>query len=143
VNHPIERIDMARFDDQFKATTRADLCGYRRQETAERRHDRRFSTAQATAELARQFCEERGIKMTVSNHGHHFIFRLADDHPKRHFAQWWPRTAKLVFFSRWEHGIHAHDIGQVIEEMRKVLDGECRKEHVRHAHDKVVGRPGE
>jgi hypothetical protein len=38
-------------------------------------------------------------------------------------AEWWPSSAKLVINKGWQGGIHCHDVGQVIEEIGRVMEG--------------------
>lgn len=120
---------MAKFIDKFKTDVKATTCRRKRGEPAQQRHDRRKSTALREQNDAQRWAEYRGIRFRVSNDGHHFMFTRGNDPVGKHFAQWWPQTAKLVFWHRYDFGVHAHDMGQVIVEMERVLAGQARKPH--------------
>lgn len=108
---------MAKYSDHTKASSKARLCEYRNGESAEARHDRRYETAQKYQAVAKAWAEKHGWTFTVANDGHHFIFRRPGDPQDTPFAQWWPRSAKLVIQCQWKRGIHAHDVMQVIREI--------------------------
>ena len=120
---------MAKFSDEYQATAPARFCKYRKGEGWEDRHDRRYDSAQETRHIAQAWADEKGLEFRWLNGGHHWIFRFREDAGSEHFAQWWPRTAKLVVYSRWQAGIHAHDIRQVINELEKILSGRRRRAH--------------
>lgn len=112
---------MAKFPDKAKATAKAGLCPYSPAESSAQRHDRRFVVANSTKSLVilSNWAWRNGYVFEVKNDGEHFIVRTpAGDHP--HFAQWWPRSAKLVIDCDWRHGIHCHDAGQLIAELNRL-----------------------
>ena len=67
------------------------------------------------------FCEAEGLALKVANKMGHYIIRRPIDKPGEHFAQWWPKTAKLVFRCAWDRGVHCHDVTQLIAEIRREL----------------------
>jgi len=117
---------MAKFRDKTKAKTPARLCRFRRHENPVARHDRRYEEANSrrSKRMLRQWCEAHGLKLTITNDGHHFSVRSPADDYRTPWCQWWPRTAKLVFCMNYRHGIHVHDVCQVIEEMATRKDME-------------------
>lgn len=84
------------------------------------RHRRRFNEAQSTAPELSAWCADRGVHMTVTNHGEHFRFYMN----YLCVAQWWPSSAKLIVYGRWKEGIHAHDWQQVMYVLDAIADHE-------------------
>lgn len=54
------------------------------------------------------WCEDRGIDMTVKNDGQHWRFVMG-----RRSADWWPSSAKLVLNQKFDAPIHATSAEQV------------------------------
>jgi len=80
------------------------------------RHRRRLETnLAATPELAR-WTAEKGLTLRICNQGHHWIFERPG-----FFAEWWPSSAKLVLFHKYDAGIHTHDHAQVMREIGRRL----------------------
>ena len=111
-----------RYRDIQKPSVPATLATRRSKESARRRHERRLAIAENNESAFREWCEDRGLTLTVSNYGEHWMVRRTlGDKPGdiQVVADWWPRTAKLVIAQRWKKGIHAHDwpqVAAVIEE---------------------------
>lgn len=110
---------MKRHPDARRASQPPTLCKYDPQESSDQRHDRRLDTALRPKSVAilRQWAGRQGLTLKVCNQGQHWVIR-----GKHIAADWWPRSAKLVINSRWEDGIHAHDVGQVIAELKAELE---------------------
>lgn len=77
-------------------------------EAAKDRHARRLGLNLSYEDEWREWREQRGVWMTVTNQGHHWKFMH-----KNGTAEWWPSSAKLVLGKRYRDGIHAHDASQV------------------------------
>lgn len=122
---------MAKYRDKFPALVKPRTMKKRRREGFRARHSRRRVTALSQEDTARQWAAESGVTFRIANGGHHWMFTLSDDPPQKHFAQWWPQTAKLVFWHRYDQAIHAHEIAQVIAEMDLVMNHRHRKVHRR------------
>ena len=130
-------ITMAKYPDKRKAQSDATICRYRHDEDAAARHARRFETAQSHAHLASEWAAARGVSFVIRNHGHHWTFTLPDEWSNAHFAQWWPQSAKLVFWNQWADGVHAHDVPQLVAELERVLGNEnCREQNQRRVDAK-------
>lgn len=90
----------------------------RRHEHPKARHDRRKDSATAMeAELA-TFCATNRCTLSITNERHHWKITRG-----RYIAEWWPSTAKLVLDRRYRHGIHAHDVFQVMAILASRWDG--------------------
>ena len=95
---------------------RSGRVPYRPGEDPGRRHERRKECAAADVALLLDWCERHEFTVTRKNEGHHWIIV----HPTFR-AEWWPSSAKLVFDQCWEHGIHCHDVEQVIQQLSRRL----------------------
>ena len=104
-----------RFRDRTKAG-RSRAVPYREYEDRTKRHDRRLAVNLANQHKVEAWCMKRGITLTVSNEGHHWIFRGG-----KKMAEWWPSSAKFVVDKRWPAGIHVHDYQQAMELVEKHL----------------------
>jgi hypothetical protein len=120
---------MAKFKDKYGASVKPTLIRKKKGEGFKRRHRRRRAVALSNETIASEWAEENEMRFRIANNGHHWMFTASDDPPEMHFAQWWPQTAKLVLWHKWDHAIHAHDIAQVIAEMKLVLNRKGRKVH--------------
>lgn len=56
------------------------------------------------------------MTLRICNQGHHWIFERPG-----FFAEWWPSSARLVLFHKYDAGIHAHDHAQVMREIGRRL----------------------
>ncbi len=83
------------------------------------RHERRYAFAFATIVDLRRWCQERNLELFMAEHGYRINIRFRSE--LRPFCYWWPANAKLIFDSRWEHGIHCHDTSQLICELTDYL----------------------
>lgn len=115
---------MAKFRDKTKAASKSRLAKYRSHETWKDRHSRRLDVAHHTRKKLRGWCRKRGLELSISNEGHHWVVREEGDPPHIHLAQWWPSSAKLVIRCKFRSGIHCHDVYQVIEEISRELGKE-------------------
>lgn len=94
------------------------MCPYRPGEHPSERHIRRLRASVADRYTMAAWCQERGLTLTLTNHGHHWQIR--GDSFK---ADWWPSSAKLVIQGQWERGVHAHDYRQVIDTIERERNG--------------------
>jgi hypothetical protein len=85
---------------------------------------------EALGEVAdmREWCEERGVGLKVSQDGHHWRYTFAVKvgesdgesgevgevgESELRIAEWWPSSARLVFGKRYGEYMDARDCGQV------------------------------
>lgn len=74
------------------------------------RHARRKHIAcEMRAEAIAQ-AEQLGFAVRILNNGEHWQFSNG-----RTVIEWWPSSAKLVRDKKWERGVHAHDVTQVLK----------------------------
>ena len=93
---------------------RSKVCPYKEGETASDRHERRLNGNIKMSKIVSKWCEDKGITVKITNHGHHWaMFRAG------HLAEWWPSSAKLVFNKQFDKGIHCHDVHQLIQAIDK------------------------
>ena len=84
-------------------------------ETPRQRHERRLTENLTQGRpILQEWCDQRGIVMTVANHGHHWRFRLGTK-----LAEWWPSSAKLVCEKHYRRGTHCHNYRQVMRALAK------------------------
>lgn len=105
---PRRRDRTTRHEDRYTVGP-SKLCPWVKGESSGQRHDRRMRVAHIGVDGVRQWCKDRRIQFQVTNHGHHWQFRL----PNLRRVEWWPSRAKLVVDKNWQHGYHVHDHGQV------------------------------
>ncbi|MFH0981850.1 MAG: hypothetical protein V2A79_09955 [Planctomycetota bacterium] len=104
---------MAKYNDT-SGCGKSDVVPYRPAETWHERHTRRLASAMLRAAEVHNWCDLHGIRLNVSNGGHHWRFALG---PK--VAEWWPASAKLVFQRGYHQGTHCHDAVQLLESLRR------------------------
>jgi hypothetical protein len=83
---------------------RSRLVPYNSIESAAERHARRLQTSSRFEAAASAWARRFGIKVKISNRGHHWRFVLDS-----RIAEWWPSSAKLVLNKDYAAGIYAHD----------------------------------
>ncbi len=88
---------------------RSRIAPYIQGEEPSHRHFRRKRTAEATRADVEAWCRHQGLRLKISNDGHHWQFRNA----RGQLAEWWPSSAKLVLLQQYSRGIHCHDWRQV------------------------------
>lgn len=115
-----QRRRKGRFEDVRPASAKAEICKRVSGETWKERHTRRKQIANGDQSIAilQAFCDANGMELAIRNKQHHFIVHRPEDQPGEHLAQWWPQTAKLVFWSQWKKGVHCHDVTQLIVEIK-------------------------
>jgi len=96
-----------RFEDQHKIGHSSIVPIVPGESTSER-HERRLLANLGAEESVREWCVQNKIKLTITNHGHHWQLILGKQR-----AEWWPSSAKLIFNKEWRKGIHCHDYTQL------------------------------
>lgn len=89
---------------------RSRTVPYYRGEDFRTRHARRLSANLEEEANVRRGCEQRGLTLRITNHGHHW--QIAGE---SFLAEWWPSSAKLVIAKKWHDGIHCHDYKQALK----------------------------
>ncbi len=89
---------------------RSRIIPYRSGEDFSIRHARRLSANLEREVEVRQWCQQRGLMLRITNEGHHW--QITDG---GFLAEWWPSSAKLVIGKRWQDGIHCHDYKQALK----------------------------
>lgn len=122
-----------RFEDIRPATPKPEICKRVSGESWRERHYRRKQIANSdqSVGILQEFCDANGLTLAIRNQNHHFTVRRPEDEAGRHLAQWWPQTAKLVFWSQWRKGVHCHDVKQLIGEIQlefKRLEKQANKQ---------------
>jgi hypothetical protein len=113
--------------DQRKAG-KSDLVPFIAGETEDERHARRLQVNLAAFKEVRKEAAKRGLSIKTFHDGHHWKFTKPE-----FLAEWWPSSAKLVFNQDWDHGVHAHDWKQVMQE----IDNQLRyAKHAKRKDDK-------
>lgn len=107
-----------RYQDTRRAKARAEIRPIEG-ESPKERHKRRLAHNLENRESAIRWCKERGVRLTITNNGHHWRFERGGE-----LVEWWPSSAKLVFNKRWKQGVHAHDWNQVRAEISGVFEME-------------------
>lgn len=105
---------MARYSD-IRGVGRSKLIPRKQGETPEVRHERRLKANLSMKATLAAWCCERGVSLNTTNGGHHWQFR------GKLLADWWPSSAKLVINTKYDRGLHVHDVTQVMCELEKVL----------------------
>ena len=105
---------MARYADADNAG-RSARAPFRPGEQPASRHARRKAVAQRDHDALDAWCDEHGAILRVNNDGHHWIIDGIIH------AEWWPSSAKLVIERQWQHGIHCHDVFQVIGQLNAYI----------------------
>lgn len=103
------------YSDILKAG-RSERVPFIEGEAASDRHARRFDVSLRDMATFMEWAKCSGFHVYVHNKGQHWQIERAG-----FIAEWWPASAKLVIGKDWEHGIHCHDVGQVIAEIQKGL----------------------
>jgi len=93
---------------------RSSIVPYRSGESFKARHFRRLAANLQHEAKLRQWCQQNGLALRITNEGHHWQVTEG-----RFVAEWWPSSAKLVINKRWREGIHCHDYKQAIETIQK------------------------
>jgi len=106
---------MSRYGDSKKAGS-SKLVPYKHGEEPGERHARRLATNEKRLDEVREWCASEGVRLTVHNDGHHWIFAKAG-----HTVEWWPSSAKLIVDKQWGGGTHVHDHLQAIKIIREKL----------------------
>ncbi len=91
---------------------RSDLVPFIEGEAGRERHQRRLGVALSSREDVRDWCQERNIKFTVTNEGHHWRFIR-----RGKTCDWWPSTAKFVIGKQYNRGLHVHDFVQLLQQL--------------------------
>jgi hypothetical protein len=99
---------MAKYKDKTRCRLKSDLA-YIRGESAAARHKRRLMTNRDNLNRLRAYCGSKGFAFTLIQDGLHWRI-------EKHGVEidWFPSTAKFIVNQNWKHGIHVHDISQVI-----------------------------
>jgi hypothetical protein len=95
---------------------RSELVPYKKGESSGARHDRRKGHALKNKEELFLWCQQHGIKLTITNHGHHWKFVRGD-----RLCEWWPSSAKFVVDLNYRKGIHVHDFTQARDQVAKAF----------------------
>jgi hypothetical protein len=106
---------MAKFKDKEKAG-RSKVIPFDPSEDHRDRHVRRKEANLQMQDHLEKWCDANGLRMVVTNEGHHWSFYAHD--AKRgdpQLFEWWPASAKMVIAQQYRKGIHVHDITQVIK----------------------------
>ena len=93
---------------------RSSIVPYRRGENFSARHSRRLSANLQYEMKVREWCQQNGFGLRITNEGHHWQVTRGE-----FLAEWWPSSAKLVIDKRWHGGIHCHDYKQALEIIQK------------------------
>ena len=102
------------FRDRLKAG-RSAIVPYLAGEDPGDRHERRLRANLQHEQDVREQAAARGLSLCILNDGQHWILSQFG-----FLAEWWPRSAKLVFNKQWKRGVHAHDYLQVFREIDEV-----------------------
>ena len=105
-----------KYHDTNKAIRRATECRYIPGEESGRRHSRRKGLALEREDRLESFCDKHGLVLTIANNGHHWKME-----GETLLVEWWPSSAKLVFNKDYPHGIHVHEVAQVVAEIKVML----------------------
>lgn len=95
---------------------RSELVPFIEGEDGKKRHNRRRKHAVTNRDEVRTWCQERNIKLTVTNEGHHWRFVRRGTS-----CDWWPSTAKFIASKRFEKGLHVHDFQQLTDQLVKLF----------------------
>jgi len=104
---------MAKYSD-VRTRGPSRKCPFRPEESASERHARRLASAHGAAGQLKAACEQSGLRLEIKNEGQHWAIRKDG----KVVAQWWPSSAKLVFGQKYQKGVHCHDEGQVVAELK-------------------------
>jgi hypothetical protein len=85
-------------------------------EAGKERHERRRGHALSNRDDVREWCQERSIKFTVTNEGHHWRFVRRGTS-----CDWWPSTAKFVVGKQYNRGLHVHDFEQLLGQLIRIF----------------------
>lgn len=99
---------MAKYKD-MNGLGKSKLCPKKKDELATDRHHRRklFNSKRFT--VVRDFCNEHGLRLKITNGFHHW-----QASKNGRVVEWWPSSAKVVIDKQWQKGIHVHDYKQFI-----------------------------
>ena len=89
---------------------RSRIVPYRRGEDFRTRHTRRPRANLEQKANLRQWCEQRGLTLPITNEGHHWQITEGS-----FLAEWSPSSPKLVIGKRGHDGIHSHDYRQALK----------------------------
>ena len=102
-------MSMAKFKDKSKCRLKADIYSFVKGESAADRHRRRLEVNKKNLDRLKVFCANKRYSMELCDSGTHW--RIEKNGVE---IDWFPSTAKFVVNQQWRHGIHVHDISQVI-----------------------------
>jgi hypothetical protein len=102
---------VAKYGDT-RSLGRSQRVPFKRGESAPDRHERRRRAAVEAEQRVKAWGEMTDTAVHVTNGGHHWTF-IHDEQ----IAEWWPSSGKLVFERKYQKGVHAHDVEQVIQEI--------------------------
>jgi len=89
------------------------------------RHETRLAFANQPDNVAKvkSWCQQFSAELVITAQGNHWqIYRPIrregiQDKKVLQWAEWWPRSAKLVLGKKWRQGVHTHDVEQLIHEL--------------------------
>lgn len=106
-----------KFADRNTPKVKAKIVKFDPAEDWKSRHERRLTTNLAYEATMREWCEMHRIVLGIFNNGHHWKMTLVDGR----VVEWWPSSAKLVFFKQYRGGWHVHDYMQAMAVMSEKL----------------------
>ena len=95
--------------DRVRAV-RSRIVPYQRGEDFRTRHARRLNANLVQEANVRRWCEQRGLTLRITNHGHHWPIA-----GRSFLAERCAFSAELVIGKKWHDGIHCHDYKQVLK----------------------------
>lgn len=99
-----------------RSVGKSHVVPYDEKEDHRTRHERRLNTNLENQKEVVDFCQQYGIKLSITNGGHHWVFLLGTRK-----VEWWPSTAKMVADMKYNRGVHVHDFKQAMEQLRKIF----------------------
>ena len=81
------------------------------------RHGRRLTTNLDYESDVRDWCDQHGVELSITNGGHHWTFTRGNLR-----VEWWPSSAKLVMDKQWRRGVHVHDWTQVAKIIQQEIE---------------------
>lgn len=108
---------MAKYSDSNEAKSLvggSNVSRYIPNEKAQDRHQRRLRQNLKAQEVVNTYCNEKSIKMSILNNGHHWKFEKDG-----FLIEWWPSSAKLVINKNYKNGIHTHGYDQLLKIVEK------------------------
>lgn len=105
---------MGKFGD-IRSSGKSKLVPFIPGEDPRDRHDRRLLINLAHEKEVQEFCLRNRIHFSISNGGHHWIFKRG----RFWRAEWFPSSAKYVQNKNWDGGVHVHDYVKLIEQLKR------------------------